>query len=137
MDPKLANRIVYALEVLAIMVAAYVCSDVLSVLLRIHALESPIEFDSGLVYLMMMLIFPWLHGANIAAKKWAFTSKQLTIPTIVFFGILVLGGWGSSTLVIESFYENGYRRCPNSTESFRISAGEFAIFTLSESECLP
>ena len=123
MNPKLANATIIGFEIIAIVLAIHITREFLSLRESIATKQSPLTVDTGLYYLLLMLIFPWLHFWGILTKKSNLSPKKLTVPTTGFFLGLALLSWSLGRSLDHSLRESGYQACPTQTQH-RISPGK-------------
>lgn len=93
-----------------------------------------LSFDSGRHYLVLMLIFPWLHLCGILNRRVAVALKTLSKLTIALFIGLILGAWGSVQYVQDRLERAGYKVCAG-PEQHRVSPGAHRICALSNAGC--
>lgn len=134
MDPRLANAIVLGLEVVAVAVFASAVYDTSALLAALGNRRSPMSFDSGRHYLVLMLIFPWFHLCGIISRKTPLSLKALSMLTAALFTGLAVGAWGSVLYVEHRFQAAGYVVCPG-PDAYRVSPGEHRVYALREPDC--
>jgi hypothetical protein len=134
MNPRLANAIVIGLEVAAVVIVVSTVYNTLSLLADSTQGRSPVSFDSGRHYLVLMLIFPWLHWCGILNRRATIALSKLSKVTVVFFVGLIGGAWGSVLFVEDRLDTAGYVVCPGPAQ-YRVSPGKHLTYALRGEGC--
>ena len=136
MSPRVANIVFFFFEAVAVLAAVYVAYVASATLQAINSRVPVVHLDTGVFFLLLMLIFPWLHLCGALVRKGLVNEGGLTWPTLGFFAALAVVGWGGGWFFSGRVLGAGYARCPGAT-AHRVALGERSRYALDPEQCPP